>query len=366
MTPTLNLKIAKLALVLILFNSCSKENDVPDTMLNETKNIGIISTSSTEEIEQINQSMEKFAFDLAKKLTDVETRKVLKTEISKKFDGDNDVLWKDVKDKIQLYSSKNATTDILETNIKFQISMPKHLETWDETNFTPLVAIDPLGIDESETEFIKAFDSEGNIHYLDASSNPLNPVIVIGLNERVNEKGEIKYQESNISSTKTSGTYGMNVYLKMIKINNLSEPWYKGDAEICLSIAERREYDDDFRLGVDDSEELTELNELCFKKYVSQEYENSWLTVNQVVSYASFSQPSFDIYFWYEEDASVAYYPATVVYNGHTYYFYFLVGYDKLGYSATYGTTIINNTSYSNPAQYTTSTNDITYTEYGN
>jgi len=66
------------------------------------------------------------------------------------------------------------------------------------------VAVRPIGYNEKTTDKIKAYDTEGNIHWLNAKEQPDFPVIVIGLNERTIEtaNGNVVLKSSNTSFTK--------------------------------------------------------------------------------------------------------------------------------------------------------------------
>jgi len=66
------------------------------------------------------------------------------------------------------------------------------MESWDGT--TPIkVAYIPQTIDDTEWEYIYAYDSKGNEYQLDAQVPPDFPVLVVGINERTDKDGKITY-----------------------------------------------------------------------------------------------------------------------------------------------------------------------------
>ncbi len=369
---------------LVLSESCQKEaiKPIADT--------SFLVPKTPEEIEMVNQSMDDFAIGLAKSLQNVNVRKMLKNKVAEKFDDDFDVLWKDIKDS---KSSEGITfQESMNRNFKknsqynaenhpcFQLSIPALFDKWDVESYIPMVAYDPIGKDEADITSLKAYDANGNVHFIDANSIPEMPVVVLGFNERTDEMGNLKNQyivsenniENNIQISINSSNKQLSTedtYLKKIKVMNLSEPWYKGDAEICLIICQDGFHFDDYRLGVDDPDELyadLEFGEdVSFTKKISQSQEDNWVSMNKHVSGATVNDyTSYQIFFWYEDDTSILWYPGVVKYNGHTYYFNLYIEDDELGCNAVYDYYVTTST-YDDPYFYTTSSNDIKYSVYG-
>jgi Protein of unknown function (DUF3103) len=149
--------------------------------------------------------MEEVAKALAKSMGDKQVRNFIKLEASKQIDGDYDILYNWVDDKTiggkslesiiidNTVNSPSAKTNALE-NLRvtaasiplLNISVPANIDKWDTENFEPLVAVSPYSFvkDEKSVKLIKAYDSQGNIHWLDAKKKPDYPVIAVGLNER--------------------------------------------------------------------------------------------------------------------------------------------------------------------------------------
>jgi hypothetical protein len=222
---------AMVAAALIIFNGCQKEvfNASDDT----PEQLGITKSFLNSEFEkqEYNKFIKKFAKALAKSLEDKELRKTLKNEALLEIDGDYDVIWKDFKHyKIKTSNGKEAVKDIIavklnakkekEKNIqeinnfgekykKFQISVPVKCEEWDVDNYCPYVAF--LQADYNEKmEVIEAFDVKGNTIELSNKQIPDYPVIVIGLNERSNDRGEILDQYLNLKSIPIGGCDPLN------------------------------------------------------------------------------------------------------------------------------------------------------------
>ena len=138
-------------------------------------------------------------------MTNASMREFVKTEAAKTFDGDNDIL-------VQRIGQQRVSTGTFEqlmvradgkrTDFKarkatfavdnyvrqqplLNISVPVHIDEWEAGSYEPLVVVSPNVANESRVKRIKAFDSKGNVHWLDGRIAPKNPVVVVGLNERV-------------------------------------------------------------------------------------------------------------------------------------------------------------------------------------
>lgn len=185
---------------------------------------------------------EEFAKLLAKSLKNKEFRSLIKDEANKKFDGDFDILYSDFKGKklnsetIESIISKKhpngeskgkEISKIAGKNQKLNISIPVHIEKWDESKEELLVAIS-FGAEENVTKQLKAFDSNGTEYLIDAINEPNVPVIVIGNNERMD------YVPSSTVSSKNLRTNGNLEKITYIKCPDLGaiESWYFGGPEL--------------------------------------------------------------------------------------------------------------------------------------
>ncbi|NOZ46837.1 MAG: hypothetical protein GXO79_08640, partial [Chlorobi bacterium] len=259
------LKWTVLIIVLFMFNFCSKDNF-------QTEQVEEVQNYTADElrmIEQYNQDVSLFAQAISKSLHNDDFRKLVKSEAIKQFDGDYDILLKRIVD-IQLnsnnsksnYTVKNLLEEnhplFEETNNKsgnsliddlqeqypdLQIAVPIHAEDWDANSYIPDVTYIPGDFDETTTQTLVGYTSEGNINTLDAVNEPDVPVIVIGLNERImspnpggsvesptpfdligstNENG-IHLSWSMPSEASYSNTNGYNIYRKTSEENNFKK-----------------------------------------------------------------------------------------------------------------------------------------------
>ncbi|MDO7884557.1 DUF3103 family protein [Hymenobacter cheonanensis] len=147
---------------------------------------------------QANQELAALAKALARTLgTDAATRQQLKAAALQKFDGDYDVLYQpfvaEHSDFGQRVASAVASADpagltmpaLLGRIPMLNISVPVNIDKWDAANYAPLVIFIPAGYSERTATRVKAFDQEGNEHWLDAKKAPAFPVVVVGPSERV-------------------------------------------------------------------------------------------------------------------------------------------------------------------------------------
>ena len=148
---------------------------------------------------------------LASTLQDPEARKLIKEAAGKKFDGDFDVLYRDIANRrvgngrpfrqaLGLSLAKvrgrhdaaaiQTDLDLLTSSLPtLQIAVPVNFQDWDAESSTPLVTYVPEGMDDDEIEMVEAFDAAGTTHMLSAQIEPTEPVLVVGLNERTDEAG---------------------------------------------------------------------------------------------------------------------------------------------------------------------------------
>ena len=200
--------------LIIAFGGC---NDVPDN--NDIEEI------YNESIETIASTKDEIAHQLAQMIaastTSIEGKNFIKNEVEKQFDGDYNFLFVEAIDKsmtgtgstkssdsseetfgsfLSKYSSsqsglKSTTSDMsafykqIEKKYPLlQVAVPNFdeeaIKAW-EKGEKPLVAILESDYDDQTTKTIVAYDSEGKVHYLDATIEPQKPVIVISPNERL-------------------------------------------------------------------------------------------------------------------------------------------------------------------------------------
>lgn len=218
--------IVTVILLGILITSCEKEEEVKQDILTETYNDnlkGIFNVGDVGDLNLIekNELIENYALILASSIKDVELRYIIKEEAKLMFDGDYDILTSTLEsltvrnketqvrelliaacseESIKINSrmfngnTKISGSEFLErTKMAFpnlQVAVPIHCEEWDTENYIPLVAFLPFDYDDQKAEYVDAFDIYGERHKLSVDVDPSDPVIVVGISERVDKNGE--------------------------------------------------------------------------------------------------------------------------------------------------------------------------------
>ena len=160
----------------------------------------------------LNRNLEKLAKSMARSLENPDMRRLVKGEVEKKFNGAPEVLYKQLMDRpvgggpnfrqrlSQGYAEASnvggtAASDAVDNAVsripRLHVAVPVGADEWDADAYTPLVAYVPQGIDDNAVERIKAFDAEGNVHWLDGQTDPDRPVVVLGINERTDDEGNL-------------------------------------------------------------------------------------------------------------------------------------------------------------------------------
>ena len=140
--------ILTMSLLLILIG-CENPLSVTDSNHIEKTSEQVRTTARVGSFD-IESEMEKILKEMAKSVaiivTDRNVSTMLKTEIGKKFDGDFNVLWKDIKgqrssdtetireklsQQLRLNINANITIDDIETIPNLQIALPLHYDEWD-------------------------------------------------------------------------------------------------------------------------------------------------------------------------------------------------------------------------------------------
>lgn len=150
-----------------------------------------------------NEYIEVFAKALSKSLENKDLRALVKKEALRMFDGDYDVLYKNIQSKtiegkavdkiitknfLALQPDMDKLSQVTKNN-RLQISIPVNCEKWNTEKSRPLVAYVPVNFDEKKFTAIKAFDSNLNEIWLSTKNEPDFPVIVVGFCERVDDNG---------------------------------------------------------------------------------------------------------------------------------------------------------------------------------
>jgi len=189
-----------------------------------------------------------FAMAVAKSLKHPVICQILKSKIGEKFDGDFDILWNQIKDRQISGKSLSSLVDsrfsdrtkqflsieTIEEVPLLQISLPVNFDNWDGES-TILVAYIPLTLDDMGWTEIFAYDADLKEHILDAKTEPGFPVMVIGINERVEYmKNAFVQSEERILTKATTVRLSNGEILDSIKVGTIQEGWLQGDPEIYM------------------------------------------------------------------------------------------------------------------------------------
>jgi hypothetical protein len=165
----------------------------------------------------LNGAFRDLAKALASTLNEPGSRRLLKQEVGKKFDGDFNALYRDLANRpvgkgrafrqalggsfakvqgrgrtVDSKAKAVAQRDLDELTAslpKLQIAVPAGFAEWDADTQAPLVTFVPEGIDDDELVEVEAFDAAGRSIMLDARVEPAFAVVVVGLNERTDDNG---------------------------------------------------------------------------------------------------------------------------------------------------------------------------------
>jgi hypothetical protein len=216
-----------------------------------------IHTSSAQSRGETDQRLKQFSMALARAVTDPMVGHSLHQQLARKFDGDVDLLWSDFKSqrldaepmRERLMALLPAETLAQAERVPFlNVAMPVNFDKWDGHR-PVLVAYVPTTVDDDELKTIEAYDADGRVHLLDAWKEPADPVLVVGINERMDpdtgklhpeyapglkgsDPGEVSVQRQ---AQMMVGGYP-DFFLQWLYLFNDHEPWAKGSAEILVSI----------------------------------------------------------------------------------------------------------------------------------
>ncbi|GAA3524971.1 hypothetical protein AFL01nite_14340 [Aeromicrobium flavum] len=210
---------------------------------------------------QVNRELDKLAKQLAVASDDdPELRKTIHGAVKKRFDGDENALLSTLVAKPNFTArvagpgkSKDAIAKAAEKIPRLQVAVPRGFDSWDPATYAPLVAYFPQGVDDTKVKTLTAYDAAGNTVTLDAQVAPKRPVIVVGLNERTDEEGELlKQTTTSLATAKTSQTNlavnaveaaaartAYSVDIRIVHLIKDKEPWALGDAEISMKARSR-------------------------------------------------------------------------------------------------------------------------------
>ena len=196
----------------LLLGGCQEELTEPDTSAVEPAVKTDARLVPVSKLTAQDQQMVTFAKSLAKSLEDQAMREYVKAEALKMFDGEHNLLYEFVRQQSvgdQLFSARLADSYVsnnpnsrVNARALFEqemqdipllnIGVPIHTESWDIENFVPWVGVLTSDYNEQTSEKIRAYDSDGRLHLIDAKIEPDFPVVFVRLNERLIPINKIK------------------------------------------------------------------------------------------------------------------------------------------------------------------------------
>jgi hypothetical protein len=136
--------------------------------------------------------------------------------------------------------------------VQLRLADQSMVSTWQQGE-SPLFAFEPDG-DDSQWDYIEAFDTQGNVHLLDVYTLPEQPVFVVGIDNKkamkagmsqmrsafavaqrsgVKLKKSDKWLKQNAAATLSSTDKPLSTtVLKQISLSDDQEPWISGKAEV--------------------------------------------------------------------------------------------------------------------------------------
>jgi len=185
---------------------------------------------------------------------------LIKEETNKQFDGDYDVLFDAIKDKaisknsmtfMELLNNANLTRNKNASSIENYVSSIPHFNlylyipqtmTRDNLNFSNVVvAANRYDVDDTILDYVYAYDQNGCETTLSAQEAPDFPVLVLGINERVDMNGKViehfRNKDKNTTTRYTTGGDfdGKTVHhekLYAIRLTTDLEGWLAGNPEV--------------------------------------------------------------------------------------------------------------------------------------
>ncbi len=191
----------------------------------------------------VNGHLEALSKALAKEMTSISLKELIKTQALLETDGDFDVLYSMLSDKnidgakLHIKCKKNGVSDkILVDFPSVQISIPVLCKEWDTRKQTPLVAFVPYGEDDKKMAYIRGYDSDGKVYKITTKEIPSQPIIVISVSERHDASGKILPQYIQKKNARLANS-SESIYWMHFQDLGSFEPWVKGRPEIRLTIA---------------------------------------------------------------------------------------------------------------------------------
>lgn len=213
-------------------SSCNKEDGFREEV--------ITSSSKGESSSAINNAIQQYSKVIAIALNNEEFRSVVKENALKQFDGDYDILVKDLHNLL-MPNSSNSISEFLASIVdsvlysdintggsnflreaisivpNLQISVPVNCENWATSSFVPNVVPLPVDFDDQKTDSIASYNREWEKANVSLDEDPAIPYVIISVSERIDRYGQNKYYEETCkdnNSDSSSATVTTNLLLK--------------------------------------------------------------------------------------------------------------------------------------------------------
>lgn len=206
-----------------------------------------------------DEVIERMARNLAGALADPAFRASLYAEARSQYTGDTEALYVRLASKRVGQTSWENRLNVSATPEELaRLHFYVHGIEYPNSAYVPLVAV---GVSNEDAVVLKAFDSQGNEHELDARVEPALPVVVVALNERIDASGQPQSfldidgyadtqagaelglrggdggaMRTSASSSRTSRTSPHAETIGSIYLINDHEPWWKGSPEIKMQM----------------------------------------------------------------------------------------------------------------------------------
>lgn len=195
--------------------------------------------------QQTNAALHTLARQLAVAVMDPAVRTVIAQQAALKATGDTEALYSTL--AVQSTGTRtfaqalsaglgSQSLEALTTQVP-NLHVALRGGAWDGGSI-PLVAVAAEG--GAEYAPVTAYDAQGRVHILDARTMPDSPVLVVGVNERVDAAGtliaDLQLPSAPPADTGLTAQACFGVKLERLDLYDDMEPWVKGSAEIYVAV----------------------------------------------------------------------------------------------------------------------------------
>lgn len=203
-----------------------------------------------QEMSVANRQLEAMSIAVAKTLTNDDMRKWVYEKCLERFDGETNVLWKQLEsDRSHTWakrisaslpaSNNNFSVEAATAKIQGKMGANLHLfwynaEKWDKKS-EPIVVYTPVDKDPQKMPYLTGYDAQGRSYQVDEAFAKAHTVIVLTFNERTNLSGDLLSnlrQSNRKSSSSLQASSSVNIKELIFKQSmNWYEGWFDGQAE---------------------------------------------------------------------------------------------------------------------------------------